>query len=100
MNTQRKQYINRRQKMETNTYEVTESKTYLVSIRAENETVAEDFIFNNLQGITNNEHYFPKIDDEVKVEQVSSTTFKNKIIDVEEFEKWKDKKDLYIAVDY
>ena len=86
--------------METNTYEVTESKTYLVSIKATDETVAEDFIFNNLQGITNNEHYFPKIDDEVKVEQVSSTTFKNKIIDVEEFEKWKDKKDLYNAVVY
>ena len=87
--------------METNTYEVTESKTYLVSIKATDETVAEDFIFNNLQGITNNEDYFPKIDEEVKVERVSNSVLvKNKTIDVEEFEKWKKKKDLYNAVDY
>ena len=87
--------------METNTYEVTESKTYLVSIKAEDETVAEDFIFNNLQGITSNEDYFPKIDEEVKVERVSNSVLvKNKTIDVEEFAKWKKKKDLYIAVDY
>lgn len=85
---------------EVNHIEVAVTKTYLVSIRHDEEFDTEQFIEKHIDGITSNGDYFPELDTDINLETATSGFKKSTIIDVEEFEKWKDKKDLYNAVAY
>lgn len=83
---------------EISNLEVTVSKTYLITLKHDDDFDTESFIKEHLDGITNNNDYFPQLDDEIKIETSSYGT--SEVVDVNEFRKFKNKRRLHNALAY